>query len=351
MDRTGLVVVSSETPRGDDESLWATRRVANRPIACHAIESLAEAGIERLAVVAPPDELSEIRECLDGELGAGITPTYLAQTHRSDLLGAIRTAAPFVNGDPTVLHVADGLLGQALIGAVPAREEELPDLLLMLHRGDGSQQGLEPSTQKLLGLTEINGRGARLALAGVCVFGPALLERAAQTPSHSREPIGIIAIAEHLASTGSRLEASVARCWRRYRGAPADLLELNRIVLDQQIVHGETVEHGDNRIEGRAVIHPTAEVRSSIVLGPCIIGAGARVADSYIGPYTSIGARADIEGAEIVRSIIAEDVRIKHIGGRIEGSTIGRHANIFRDFGLPRALRLHVGDGVEVGLN
>jgi glucose-1-phosphate thymidylyltransferase len=98
------------------------------------------------------------------------------------------------------------------------------------------------------------------------------------------------------------------------------------------------------------VIDPSAIIDSSIILGPCIIGANARVSNSYIGPYTSIGAEADIEGAEIVRSIICEGARIKHISNRIEGSTIGRRATIFRDFRLPRAMRLHVGEDVEVAL-
>ena len=67
--------------------------------------------------------------------------------------------------------------------------------------------------------------------------------------------------------------------------------------------------------------------------------------------YTSIGARAQIEGAEIERSIIADGARIMHVGGRIEASTVGRRASIFRDFTLPRAMRLHVGEGVELALN
>jgi hypothetical protein len=29
---------------------------------------------------------------------------------------------------------------------------------------------------------------------------------------------------------------------------------------------------------------------------------------------------------------------------------VGRRASIFRDFGLPRAMRLHVGEDVEVAL-
>jgi hypothetical protein len=40
-----------------------------------------------------------------------------------------------------------------------------------------------------------------------------------------------------------------------------------------------------------------------------------------------------------------------HIGGRIDASTVGPRASIFRDFDLPRAMRLHVGEGVKLALN
>lgn len=351
MDYKGLVVVPPPPPRFLSRASHATDRVANRPIACHAVESLAAAGVDDVAIVAPAAALHEVRESVESDLAAATHVTYLPQRHRTDLLGAISTAEDFVNDSPAIVHLADGLLGQQLNGLVHGRDpDDLPDLLLLLHRGEPAHGGLEPATQRLLGLTELNGHGARLAVAGVCAFGPGALQRAARA-TDAADPADLITIAEHLASGGRSLEAEVVRSWRRYRGDPIDLLELNRIVLDQQIAHGELIDRGDNRIEGRAVIHPTAEVRSSIILGPCIIGANARVSDSYIGPYTSIGARTEIEGAEIVRSIIAEDVCIKHIGGRIEGSTIGRHATIFRDFGLPRAMRLHVGEGVELALN
>ena len=81
-----------------------------------------------------------------------------------------------------------------------------------------------------------------------------------------------------------------------------------------------------------------------------MIGAGARIRDAYIGPYTSIGAGAQIEGAEIERSIVQAGASIAHIGGRLMSSVVGRHATVFRDFSLPRALRLRIGEDTEIGL-
>ncbi len=88
----------------------------------------------------------------------------------------------------------------------------------------------------------------------------------------------------------------------------------------------------------------------SVVVGPTVIGPNVQIADAYIGPYTAIGADARIEGAEIERSIIAPGASITHVGGRLVASVVGRDARVFRDFSLPRALRLRVGAGTEVAL-
>lgn len=346
----GIVLVPADTRLGP-RAVYASSRVANRPIASQAVHCLVTAGIHDIAIVGPPGELSEVRDCIETDEDCDATVTYVAQDGRRDLLGAIHAVEPLVGERPAIVHLADGLLGQQLDGVLYQRAlREMPDLLLLLHRSDDNRHGLAPAAQRLLGLTDLNRPGDRLSLTGVFAFGPGALSRAADTPPVS-DRTDLVAVAEHLAALGGELEAEVVRGWRRYRGDPDDLLELNRIVLDQQVVPHDVINRGDNRIEGRVVIHPSATIRGSIILGPCIIGAGARVESSYIGPYTAVGARAEIDGAEIVRSIIAEDVRIRHVGGRIEGSTIGRHARIFRDFALPRAMRLHVGEGVEVALN
>ena len=98
------------------------------------------------------------------------------------------------------------------------------------------------------------------------------------------------------------------------------------------------------------MIHETATVSTSVLVGPVVVGEGAEVTNSYIGPYTSIGAGAQIEGVEIERSIISPNARVMHVGARLVSSLVGRDAHVFRDFSLPRAMRLRVGEGDEVAL-
>ena len=347
----GVVVVPVEDfPRQPLNDPAATRRIANRAIVCHVLDGLAAAGVDEVAVVAPPELAPQIRSCIEEDDCFG-SITYLTHAGRGDLLGALAAAEDFVGDDACVVHTADGLIGHELLRFVELLESDPSGLVLLLHRTAEKRDRLGAAAQRLLGISELNGSKTCISLVSVCTFGPGALRQACARGGNVQDELDLTAIAEHLADAGVSLGTRFVRTWRRYCGDPLDLLELNRIVLDQQTLEGDAVDGGDNRIEGRVIIHPTAEVSSSIILGPTIIGPAARVSNSYIGPYTSIGAGAEIEGAEIERSIIAEGARIMHVGGRIEASTVGRSARIFRDFALPRAMRLHVGDGVELALN
>lgn len=348
----GVVVVpaDSSSHRPYDEPA-ATHRIANRAIVCHVLDALAAAGLDDLAVVSPIELAPEIRSCIDedGEFTSSVT--HLTYAGRNDLLGALAGAEEFVGDDACVVHMADGLIGHELPRFAEVLESDPSDLVLLLYRTAEKRDRMGEMAHRLLGISELNGSKTCLSLVSVCGFGPGALRLACSITAKATDDVDLTAIAAHLAAAGKLLKTSFVRTWRRYSGDPLDLLELNRIVLDQQTPDGEPTDGGDNRIEGRVIIHPTAEISSSIILGPTIIGPGARVSNSYIGPYTSIGAGAEIEGAEIERSIIADRARIMHVGGRIEASTVGRSARIFRDFALPRAMRFHVGDGVELALN
>jgi glucose-1-phosphate thymidylyltransferase len=328
-----------ETPPG-------TQPIANRPIICHVLDALREAGASELAVIVESGSLDEICASIESDSDVVLVP-HGGSGQPADALAA---AASFVGSEQCAVHWSDGLVGQPLAPFAQLFEASHPDLLLLFHSSSEKCDQLGPDIHRLLGVAELNGSRSRLGVAGICMFGPGVIQRADESPPDSRPRLDVVAMAEELAASGRRLHVGQVRTWRRYSGNPNDLLELNRLVLDQMTVQTEPARNGDNRVEGRVEIHPTAQVTGSVIVGPCIIGAGASVTSSYIGPYTSIGVNARIEGAEIERSIILDEARVMYVSGRIEASTVGRRASIFRDFGLPRAMRLHVGEDVEVAL-
>jgi glucose-1-phosphate thymidylyltransferase len=75
-------------------------------------------------------------------------------------------------------------------------------------------------------------------------------------------------------------------------GNVADMLEVNRMVLETaQPRCSGTVDAG-SEIIGRVVIESDAEVSNSRIVGPVIIGARAKITGSYVGPFTAIGRTA-----------------------------------------------------------
>jgi glucose-1-phosphate thymidylyltransferase len=97
------------------------------------------------------------------------------------------------------------------------------------------------------------------------------------------------------------------------------------------------------------VIEEGARILGSRVRGPAIIGHGARVEHSYIGPFTSIAAHCEIVDTELDHSVVLERSRIVGIAG-IADSLIGRDVELTRSGQRPRALRLMLGDHSKVDL-
>ena len=80
-----------------------------------------------------------------------------------------------------------------------------------------------------------------------------------------------------------------------------------------------------------------------------MIGAGSRLVDAYIGPYTAIGDERD-DRARRARAL-DRDVglaRSRDLDHRIEASLIGKNVTIGRGPPLPKAYRFVVGDNADV---
>lgn len=349
------VLVVEDRPAGAGSALSgrleALEHVANRPIAHHVIDGLEAAGVDEMIVVTSEDTAIDVQECLaTGGRDESLRIRLVAHPGPVNLSGALPIVAPLIGSAPCVLHTASGLLGDSLASSVTRLRAEAPDAVAFVHQGAAMDRHLSQATREMLHLAELDPQNAALGIAGVWLFGPEALAVAAGTGWGCAPDIDLTEIASRIANAGGTFDVLAVDTWRSYDGDPLDLLELNRIALDRLQPNLSRPQRQGNQIEGRVHIHERAFVDSSVIVGPTVIGPGARVADAYLGPYTSVGANARIEGAEVERSIISSGASILHVGGRIVASVIGRDARVLRDFSLPRALRLRVGDHTEVVL-
>jgi glucose-1-phosphate thymidylyltransferase len=354
MRSKGIIMVSpaarSNGPWLDATHATSLQRVANRPIVCHVLDALATAGTTEIAVLAPPDLVEEITTCIEGDRPPTGDVSYLVHDPRADPAGALRAVARFADDAPTILHRSDGLLGQPLAPFLELLSQDSPDIVMLVAQGVRGSEPLGPAAQSMLRVAEFDPAKAVLGMAGVCMLAPGALGHLRCDEEFSGElEVGVIA-ESLIARDHSRAQTRVVRDWRAFTGDTRDLLDMNRAVLDALDDRPSAMQGDGNRFEGRVFIDPTASVTSSVICGPVIVGAGAHVADSYIGPHTSIGEGVHVEGAEIERSIVFAGASILHVGGRLVASVVGREARVFRDFSMPRAMRLQVGDGDEVAL-
>jgi glucose-1-phosphate thymidylyltransferase len=349
----GLVLVntpSTGSPEGIGNELTP---LANRPLIAHALDGLSGAGVREAAVVAGRGQLAGIEEALAADGPDGVRIHYIEQPRAGGSEETLGQLTEFAGDSAVIAHPADALLWDPLEPFLGALAASSLDALVLLRERQQRAGGavLDMSQSRLLGRLDRAGRDAeRLECTGFYVFGPGALEAAAASAKGTASQPPLAAAVELLVASGRRVETrTVARSWR-FTGDTQQLLEANRLVLEHMVpaIRRDSIQGSE--IQGRVAIDPTADVSASTIRGPVVIGPRARISDSYIGPYTSIGADAVVEGTELEYSILFPKATISHVGARLEASVIGRGARVVRDFRLPTAVHLEIGDSARVTL-
>jgi glucose-1-phosphate thymidylyltransferase len=327
--------------------------VANKPVLFYGIEAMAEAGIEEIGIIIAPETGDEIVAAVGDGSRFGVRVEFIVQDAPLGLAHAVLTAEPFLGSDPFVMYLGDNLLQGGIADLVAAFQEHDPDALILLTPVPDPQN---------YGVAETDGDGrvtrlvekppepqSDLALVGVYMFTSLIHEAARAIEPSGRGELEITDAIQWLLDSGRRVEPHVVRGWWKDTGRLDDMLEANRLILDTLLpdVQGELI---DSQVEGRVVVGAGARLERSTVRGPAIIGAGAILRDAYVGPYTAIGERCVIEHAEVEHSILLEDSSVRHLGGRMESSLLGKNVTVAKGERQPRAYRFMVGDNSEIGI-
>jgi glucose-1-phosphate thymidylyltransferase len=324
--------------------------VANKPVLFYGIEAMAAAGIEDVGIIIAPETGAEIRAAAgDGER-FGISITYIEQDAPLGLAHAVLTAEEFLGDSPFVMYLGDNLLRDGITELVAEFRQNEPDALILLTPvADPEHYGvaeLDEGRVKRL-VEKPKDPPSNLALVGVYMFTASIFEAGHAIKPSGRGELEITDAIQYLVDAGRRVDSHIVHGWWKDTGQVQDMLEANRLILDD-IAEEHAGELRDARVEGRVAIAEGAVLERSTVRGPAIIGRGARIVDSYIGPYTAIGEDVVIQGAEVEHSIVLAGSRICNLPGRVEASLIGRDVSIARTESLPRVFRFVVGDGSDI---
>ncbi|HEV2775385.1 MAG TPA: glucose-1-phosphate thymidylyltransferase [Solirubrobacteraceae bacterium] len=326
--------------------------VANKPVLFYGIEAMAAAGIVDVGIIIAPETGDEIRAAAGDGSRFGVAITYVEQDSPLGLAHASLTAEAYLDGDPFVMYLGDNLLQGGITELVASFRASGPDALILLTPVDDPQNyGVaELEGDRVVRLVEKPADPATdLALVGVYMFTAGIHDAARAIEPSNRGELEITDAIQYLVDEGRRVEPHIVRGWWKDTGRLEDMLEANRLVLDriEPRVDGELL---DSQCDGRVVVEAGARLERTTVRGPAIIGAGAHIADAYIGPYTSIGEGCIITDAEVEHSILLECSQVTNLEGRMESSLLGRNVKIARGVRQPRAYRFMVGDNSEIGI-
>ena len=320
--------------------------VANKPVLFYGLEAISDAGITDVGIVVG-DTAGAIESAVGDGSAFGLDVTYIRQDAPLGLAHAVLIARDFLGDDDFVMYLGDNFIVGGITEQVVRFRSARPDAQIMLTRVTDPRQ---------FGVAELDGAGcvislaekpeqpkSDMALVGVYIFTSAVHEAVRHLKPSWRNELEITEAIQWLIDTGHTVRSSIITGYWKDTGNVTDMLEVNRLVLESV----EPGQHGtvDDSCEiiGRVMIGEGATVSGSRIVGPAIIGAGTRVIDSYVGPFTSVAPCCTIADSEIEYSIVLRGASIRGVR-RIEASLIGHDVEVTTAPKVPKAHRLILGD-------
>ena len=328
--------------------------VANKPLLSYVLEQITEAGINDIGIIISPETGGSIKESAGDGSRWNAKITYILQNEPLGLAHAVKTAKTFLGDSPFLMFLGDNLIYGGVKSFVDEFHKYRPDALVLLK---------EVADPRLFGVAELDKSGkiirlvekpkkpkSNLALVGVYLFTPEIHRAIDQIKPSPRGELEITDAIQKLFDLGKDIRSHILKGWWLDTGKKDDLLEANRVVLDdllQRDIKGEV--DSKSQVVGRVEIRDGTKVENSVIRGPVAIAERCYIKNSFIGPFTSIGAGTTIEDSSIEHSVILEGCHICRIE-RMGDSLLGREVEVSRADGQLRTLRLFAGDNTKFEL-
>ncbi|HIE11893.1 MAG TPA: glucose-1-phosphate thymidylyltransferase [Desulfotomaculum sp.] len=326
--------------------------VANRPILHYVVREILDAGITDIGVIISPETGESVKAALNTVFGGRADFTFILQEEPAGLAHAVKTARPFLKDEPFLMFLGDNLIQGGVRQVVAALAGGSPAAAILLKEvADPRPFGvavLDEQGQVLRLVEKPKEPPSSLALVGVYAFSPAVHGAIDRIKPSWRGELEITDAIQELLHLGHRVDARILEGWWLDTGKKDDIIEANRIVLDEYTerrVEGEI--DAETAISGRVTVGRGSRIIRSTVRGPAAIGSGCLIEDSFVGPFTAIGGGVVMRAVSIEHSVVLEGCFLDGVG-HVEDSLIGAKARVKRSGGTRRTLRFFIGDDCEI---
>jgi glucose-1-phosphate thymidylyltransferase len=327
--------------------------VANKPVLFYGLEAIRDAGISDVGIVVG-DTAAAIQAAVGDGRAFGLDVTYIRQDAPRGLAHAVLITRAYLGDDDFVMYLGDNFIVGGITPLVDEFRSGRPDAQIMLTTvPDPRQFGVAEldDAGEVIGLVEkpLHPK-SDLALVGVYIFTPEVHEAVRHLEPSGRGELEITEALQWLIDNDRKVRSTIISGYWKDTGNVADMLEVNRMVLEGMDALQQGVVDDASELIGRVVVEGGAEVSRSRIVGPAIIGAGTKVDRSYVGPFTSVAQNCVIADSEIEYSIVLGGASVRGVR-RIEASLIGHEVEVTPAPRVPRAHRLVLGDHSKVQIS
>jgi len=324
--------------------------IANKPILHYAIEAVVGAGIRELAIVVNADS-DEVQRAIGNGDRWGIGITYIPQATPGGLAQVVGLAEKYMAGERFIFYLGDNMVVGGVKRFVDEFERSRCNCYLTLSQVKDPERFGVPELKdgRIVSIEEKpKNPKSSYAVAGIYLYDHHIFEAVKSIRPSARGELEISDAHQYLIQKGLSIGYSEITGWWKDTGKPTDLLEANRLILDNIVpaVHGSVDER--STMAGKVIVEKGARVVNSVIRGPAIIGENCVIEDAFVGPFTAVGNNTVIRKSEVEYSIILRDCKILNVGIRLEGSILGNDVEVVEGSGKPRVHRFMIGDQSRV---
>lgn len=329
--------------------------VANKPISQYVLEDLRSAGITDIAIILGSIYPEKVKEYYGNGHKFGVKLSYVQQDEPRGIAHAIGLCKKYVKAESFVVYLGDNLIKRGIAEFVKKfRNSEHEAMILLCEVKNPERFGVARFDKKgrLLQLMEKpKAPPSNYALTGIYFFKPTIFKMIERLEPSWRGELEITDAIQLLLENDYDVGYQIVKGWWKDTGTPEDILEANRLVLDELKPQTKgKIENGDS-IQGRVSIGKNSIIKEkALIRGPAIIGENTVIQSNvYIGAYTSIGKNCAIQKGEIENSIIMDNCTI-NVNDRITDSIIAPHSTVTSGKSAPHGKRFILGERTYIEL-
>lgn len=324
--------------------------IANKPILHYAIEAAVGAGIKQIGIVHNADS-NEVPLAIGNGKRWGIKITYIPQKSPAGLAHVVKIAEKFIGKDPFVFYLGDNMVVGGIRRFIDDFEKSDCNCFLTLAKVKDPERFGVPVIKngRIVKVEEKPAKPkSQFAVAGIYIYDHHIFEAVKKIKPSRRGELEISDAHSYLIKKKYKVGYSEITGWWKDTGKPSDLLEANRLVLDNMEPKELGRVNDASSVVGKVYLDEGSQIINSVVRGPAIIGKNTIIENSYIGPFTSIGNNTQIKNSEVEYSILLRDCKITDVKLRIEGSILGNDVEVVEALGKPLVHRFMIGDQSRV---